>query len=378
MPRALRSCLIVSSLIIAAALICIAVWVVGTLTFGLPTVQERIGPPAPGLSKTQEAALSIYLLINQARLDEPAGDPQIVWTIEIEPGATAQSVIDQLTTIGLLNDPLLFRSYVRYLGFDRGIESGMYDLAGGMTIREMANALQTARMDARILTIPEGWRTEQVAELIQSLDLSIDATEFLQTTRSLPENMTVSFDFPPESSLEGFLFPDTYILDIDVTTDEIVALMLANFEQRVDDSLRQGLSNQGLSIYEGVVLASIVEREAVVADERPRIAAVFLNRLAIGMNLDADPTVQYAVASMQQENWWPQLSLENLQIDSPYNTYRYPGLPPAPIASPGLDSLQAVAFPASTSEYFFRALCDGSGRHVFAQTFEEHQQNSCP
>jgi len=378
MPKVFRSCLIATSLIIAAALICIAVWVVGTLIFGLPTVQERIGPPAPGLSQPQEVALSIYLMINQARLDQPAGDPQMVWTIEIEPGASAQTVIDQLTTIGLLNDGLLFRSYIRYLGFDRGIESGMYDLTGTMTIREMASALQTARLDALTLTIPEGWRSEQVADLIHDLALSIDPAEFLLTARSVPENLTLSFDLPPQSSLEGFLFPDTYILETDSTAKVIVSLMLTNFEQRVDDSLRQGFSNQGLSMYEAVILASIVEREAVIPEERPRIAAVFLNRLAVGMNLDADPTVQYALASIRQDNWWPQLLLEDLQVDSPYNTYRYPGLPPGPIASPGLDSLKAIAFPLTTSEYYFRALCDGSGRHTFAETFEEHQNNSCP
>jgi UPF0755 protein len=154
--------------------------------------------------------------------------------------------------------------------------------------------------------------------------------------------------------------------------------MLANFDTRVDDEIRQGLAQQGLSLHQGVILASIVEREAVVAEERPRIAAVFLNRLAIGMNLDADPTVQYALSSLVQGDWWPNLTLENLQIDSPYNTYRYPGLPPGPIASPGLDSLRAVAFPMSSSEYYFRALCDGSGRHAFAETFEQHQLNSCP
>lgn len=378
MPRALRSCLIATTLIIAAALICVAVWVIGTLTFGLPTVQERVGPPAPGLSQPQEVALSIYLMVNQNRLDQPAGDPQMVWTIEIEPGASAQSVIDQLTTIGLLKDPLLFRSYIRYLGLDRGIESGMYDLSGTMSIREMAAALQTARVDALTLAIPEGWRSEQVAERIQALALSIGSAEFFQATLSIPDNLTLSFDLPPQSPLEGFLFPDTYILETGSSPDEIVSLMLTNFEQRVDDSLRQGFANQGISLYEAVVLASIVEREAVVPEERPRIAAVFFNRLSIGMNLDADPTVQYAVASVTQTDWWPQLSLEDLQVDSPYNTYRYPGLPPSPIASPGLASLKAIAFPLTTSEYYFRALCDGSGRHAFAETFEEHQSNSCP
>jgi UPF0755 protein len=378
MPKVLRTCLITTSLILVAGLICLAVWVVGTLTFGLPTVRERIGPPAPGLSQPQEVALSIYLLINQTRLDQAAGDPQMVWTIEIEPGASAQTVIDQLTALGLLDDPLLFRTYIRYLGLDRGIESGVYDLRGSMTIQELATALQSARVEALTLIIPEGWRSEQVAERIQELELSIDPAAFLRATQSLPGGLTLSFELPAQSSLEGFLFPDTYLLEPGITADEILVIMLTNFEQRVDSSLRQEFANRGLSLYEAVVLASIVEREAVLPEERPRIAAVFLNRLSIGMNLDADPTVQYAVAGSRQDGWWPPLTLEDLQYDSPYNTYRYPGLPPGPIASPGLDSLRAVAFPLTTSEFYFRALCDGSGRHAFAETFEEHQQNSCP
>jgi cell division protein YceG involved in septum cleavage len=142
MPRALRACLLVSILLIIAVAICLAVWFVGTLVFGLPTARDSLGPPAPG-------------------------DLRIVWTIEVEPGASAQDVIDQLTTIGLINKPILFRSYIRYLGLDRGIETGMYDLDGSMSIREMAAALQSARIEAFTLTIPEGWRAEEIAARVE-------------------------------------------------------------------------------------------------------------------------------------------------------------------------------------------------------------------
>jgi UPF0755 protein len=317
-------------------------------------------------------------MLNQSRLDEPAGDPEMVWTIEVEQGDSAQSVIDQLTMIGLVNKPILIRSYIRYLGLDRGIETGMYDLEGSMSIREMAVALQSARVEALTLTIPEGWRAEEIAERIGLLSPSVSSVEFLDAISTEIDLSGVSFEFPPHSTFEGFLFPDTYIIEPDMKAEEIVHLMLSNFETRVDDSLRQAFTDLRLSLYEAVTLASIVEREAVVPEERPRIAAVFLNRLAIGMNLDADPTVQYAIASSQQKEWWPQLTLEDLQFNSLYNTYVHPGLPPGPIASPGLDSLKAVAYPPTTTEFYFRALCDGSGRHAFAETFEQHQLNSCP
>lgn len=375
MPKAIKGCLVFTILILIAGFICLAVWFVGTLMFGLPTAREGLGQPAPDLSQTQEVALSIYLMLNLARLDEPAGDPGMVWTVEVEPGSSAQSVIDQLTTVGLLDNPVLFRAYIRYLGLDRGIETGMYDLSGTMSIRELASALQSARIDALLLTIPEGWRAEEVAAKIEASGIAASAAEILSAEPGLP---ALSFELPPGRTTEGFLFPDTYEIAPTMTAEELVGLMLSNFDQRIDDDLRQGFTAQGLSLYEAVTLASIVEREAVIADERPHIASVFLNRLAIGMNLDADPTVQYAVASSRNGEWWPQLSLADLEFDSPYNTYRYPGLPPGPIASPGLDSLRAVAFPLVTNDFYFRAVCDGSGRHAFAETFEEHQQNSCP
>jgi UPF0755 protein len=156
--------------------------------------------------------------------------------------------------------------------------------------------------------------------------------------------------------------------------------MVRNFALHVTADLRDGFAAQGLSIPRAVTLASMVQREAMLAEEQPLIASVFFNRLSIGMKLDSDPTVQYALGyNAFQGTWWTNpLSLDDLQYDSPYNTYIYTDLPPAPIANPSLSALRAVAYPAQTPYYYFRALCDGSGLHTFAQTFEEHLQNDCP
>jgi UPF0755 protein len=155
--------------------------------------------------------------------------------------------------------------------------------------------------------------------------------------------------------------------------------MLETFALRVGSDLQEGFNAQGLSVHEAVTLASIIEREAVIPEERPRIAAVFLNRLERGMKLETDPSIQYVLGLQASGSWWKtDLTQQDLQIDSPYNTYRYPGLPPGPIANPGLSALQAVAEPLETDELYFRALCDGSGRHAFARTYEEHLQNACP
>jgi UPF0755 protein len=160
---------------------------------------------------------------------------------------------------------------------------------------------------------------------------------------------------------------------------EVVPALLFETSSQLDQTLIDGFSRHGLSIYEAVTLASIVEKEAVVDEEKPMIASVFLNRLAAGMRLETDPTVQYALGFQEAaDTWWKvPLTLDDLAIDSPYNTYIISGLPPTPISNPGIDSLRAVGFPAETPYFYFRAACDGSGRHLFAITFEEHLNNAC-
>ncbi len=144
--------------------------------------------------------------------------------------------------------------------------------------------------------------------------------------------------------------------------------------------MQDGFQRQGLSLYQAVTLASIIQREAVIEDEMPMIASVFYNRLNSGMSLDTDPTIQYALGyDLIDRTWWKNpLSLDDLKVNSSYNTYLNPGLPPGPISNPGLSALKAVAFPAQTGYFYFRMACDNSGRHNFAVTFEQHKQNACP
>jgi UPF0755 protein len=185
---------------------------------------------------------------------------------------------------------------------------------------------------------------------------------------------------PAGVSLEGFLFPDTYQLRPDATASDLVGRMLITFDERVTPEMRQQAAAQGFTLYEVLTLASIVEREAAVIEERPQIASVYLNRLSIDMMLQADPTVQYAQGyDPTTGEWWNRglTQADYTSVDSPYNTYLYAGLPPGPIANPSLSSIQAVLNPADTPYIFFRAACDGSGRHNFAITFEEHLANAC-
>jgi len=332
-------------------------------------------------SNVEDWFLSFYLDTRHAELNQPAGsDPtDIVFTIK--PGESVAQIASRLQSEGLVRDAQLFRLYLRYSKLDSSVEAGQFTLRKTMTIPQIAQALQTGRQDELTLTIPEGRRLEEIAALVAQ-QTPISATLFLSLTRNASlwaAQYPFLAELPKGASLEGYLFPDTYRLPREVTASEIIARMLANLNRRVTPAMREKLAAQKRTLYQAITLASIVEREAVVADERPIIASVYMNRLAAGMALDADPTVQYAMASArQQAPWWPQLTQEDYRaVKSPYNTYLNPGLPPGPIASPGLSSIQAAIEPAQTNLYFFRASCSGDGTHMFSRTLEEHAAKAC-
>jgi len=327
--------------------------------------------------------VSFYLDTRQAELATPAGDDPKAIVFTIEPGESVTQIASRLQSEGLVRDAQLFRLYLRYSKLDSGVEAGQFTLKKTMTIPQIAQALQSGkRGDELTLTIPEGRRIEEVVALVAQ-QTPISATTFLSLTRDArPWAAQYPFlaELPPGASLEGYLFPDTYRLPKDVTAADAVARMLANFDRRVTPAMRDKLAAQKRTLFQAVTLASIVERESAAAQERPVIASVYSNRLKTGMALDADPTVQYAMASAKkQAPWWPQLTQEDYRsVKSPYNTYLNPDLPPGPIASPGLSSIQAAIEPAQTNFYFFRASCNRDGTHLFSKTLEEHAAKACP
>jgi UPF0755 protein len=216
---------------------------------------------------------------------------------------------------------------------------------------------------------------EEIAASLPTSGLSATPEQFLEVA----DNPHYLDSMPEAVSTEGFFYPDAYILPRETNAEGLVEVLTRNFALHITTDLTEGFSRQGLTVYQAVTLASIVEREAIQDEEAPQIASVYLNRLNIGMKLDADPTVQYALGfNPVQGTWWTNpLSVEDLQVASPYNTYGNAGLPPGPISNPGLNALQAVAFPAETPYYYFRARCDGSGLHIYAETFDEHVANEC-
>jgi UPF0755 protein len=348
-------------------------WNVGHATVG--TVPMSIS--LCQLSSPDDVVLSAYLEARADQLEQPAGSDDTPAVFVVQQGETASTIADRLERQGLISDAELFRRYVQYHDLDAGIEAGEFTLRQTMTIPQIARALQEGRRPEPVVTVREGLRLEQVAADVAE-QTSIDEEAFLQlaTTGWHEEGYGHPFltALPPTATLEGFLFPDTYCVPEDPTASDLVERMLATFQERVTAQIQANAAEQGLSLYELVTLASIVEREAVVAEERPLIASVFSNRLQAGWTLDADPTVQYGMG--RPGAWWPVLSTADLAFESPYNTYENAGLPPAPICSPGLASIKAAAQPVDTNYYFFLVDCtQDDGSHLFAETEAEHYAN---
>jgi UPF0755 protein len=298
----------------------------------------------------------------------------------VELGDSPAVITARLQKEGLVPDGEAMRDYLVYAGLDKTLQAGDYQLSPRMSPLEIAQALQDATPSEVTFNILPGWRMEEVAAALPTSGLGFTPEAFLAAVAEPQASSPLRAELPEGASLEGFLLPDSYQVKRNLSPQAFVSTIAENFRTKISADLREGFSVNNLNLYQATTLASIVQREAVVEEEMPLIASVFMNRLQAGMKLEADPTVQYAAGyNPAQNTWWTNpLSQNDLQIASPYNTYINWGLPPGPISNPGLAALQAVAFPAQTPYYFFRSACDGSGKHVFAETLEQHVGNACP
>ncbi len=327
------------------------------------------------MSSLKRSLLGFYLGFRQGEIESPASDDSTPILFTITPGETAATIATRLEGAGLIRDAGLFRLLVRYRGVDAQLEAGDYQLRPNMSLEEIVDALQHGRPSEATITIPEGRRAEEIAEILEERGL-VEAEEFLRTVGEGEFGYDFLSHRPKGVSLEGYLFPDTYSIPPDFEAIQIIDMMLANFGRRFTPEMRQEAARRGMSIHEVLTIASLVEREARIPEERPIVASVYLNRLEAGWLLESDATAQYALGYQEGTGqWWKSpISLEEMtQIDSPYNTYLYPGLPPGPICNPGLASIQAVINPAETNYMFLYHKGDGS--HAFAETYEEHLEN---
>lgn len=338
----------------------------------------------PNLSQTQRLYLEYYLSEHALELSQPAGVGTLPVSFTISSGEGATAIADSLKAAGLLTNNELFLNYLSYYGLDGGLVAGDYRLDPRQTIPQLAEALGAGGARALELRFLPGWRSEEMVNYLRVVrPAQIDADVFLDVIQTRQGIDIGAFPFlsalPEGASLEGYLFPDAYTIEPDTNSVDLARKMLENFDQQVTPAMRQSYGAQGLSLRDALVLASIVEKEAILAEEKPLMAAVFLNRLRAGMPLQADPTVQYAIGFYAPgDTWWKSpLDAADLGIDSPYNTYLVNGIPPGPISNPGLTSLEAVAHPAATDFLFFVLDCTAEipGTHVFSKTYEEHLVN---
>ena len=339
----------------------------------------HIGSPAADLSLIERLAMGTYLGMRSEALNRVSPNAQ-GGSLSIVEGENAATLASRLVSEGWISEAAVFRTYLRYTGGDRKLFPGLYAVPPNPTTRLLADLLVSGSSRQIELTIFPGWRVEELASALERHGVPIPAADFIAASHRRPGNLSLYLAIPPQIALEGFLLPGRYLVERSANADLLVFEMASAFDRAVTDDLRRSLETRGLSLYQAVTLASIIEREAMHNDEMPLIASVFLNRVDSGMMLEADPTVQYALGYYPpQATWWRSpLGSGDLQVDSPFNTYLYGGLPPGPICNPSLDALVAVSNAPATSYYFFRAACDGSGRHHFAETYDQHLANACP
>lgn len=297
----------------------------------------------------------------------PAVTEQVTFNVPV--GATSAQVAASLGSAGLVRNPTVFRWYLRFRGLDGRLQAGEYQLSPSLSAGEVADRLRSGRVTQVTFTIPEGYTVKQIADLLASKGI-VDRDKFLAAAR----DPSLVRDFLPQGAplaepLEGYLFPDTYSIPKGYTEKQIVAMMVAQFRKVMTPEWQQRARSQGLTVHQAVTLASLVEKEAQVPQDRPLIASVFDNRLKIGMKLDSCATVNYALGKSQLI-----LTYQDLEVNSPYNTYKNAGLPPGPIGNPGKASLEAALYPADSRFLYFVAKGDGS--HAFASTLSEHLANA--
>jgi UPF0755 protein len=333
------------------------------------------------LDFAQKTLIRISLSGREADLNRSVSSDATPIRFTVAPGDTPRVIAQNLVVANLIGDASLFVDYVRLNDYDRQLEAGTYFLNQAQTLSQIAFALTDSRSSQFPFRILEGWRIEEVAAAIDDNPyFGFSGTDFLNIVGSgaqVDPAFAAQMGLPKGASLEGFLFPDTYQLPAEVTPTMLRDILTQAFLDKVGTQLPQDAATQGLSMYQVVSLAAIVQREAVHPDEQPLIASAYRNRLAIGQRLEADPTIQYAIG-FRDGSWWPRITAANYSdVISPYNTYLNDGLPPSPIANPGITAIQAAVYPAESNYYYFRADCRSDGYHEFATTFEEHVANGC-
>lgn len=287
------------------------------------------------------------------------------YVFQVKPGMSSGEVAAQLKSKDLISSEFVFRLLAKLELKAESLKVGDYELSTQMTTSEIIAKLSSGQTVARRLTIPEGYTVNQIAQLLEEEQLG-SATVFKQLAKKYAAYDYMAAANPNRSyNAEGFLFPDTYSISSGMTEQQILQMLVTQFDKKLTPEIRRKAAEKNISLYQLTILASLVEREALVPAERAVIAGVFINRLRQNMPLQSCATIQYILGTPKAE-----LTIRDTEIDSPYNTYIHYGLPPGPIANPGSAALQAVADAQATDYLYFVANSNGS--HQFSKTYEEH------
>lgn len=287
--------------------------------------------------------------------------------VEIPQGVSPAEIGRRLVDAGIVSDTLTFRAALWWTGESRNLKAGEYRFDGALTPVEVVERIAKGEVYERRITFPEGLTIREMAVVFAKNGFG-SAPDFLSAARDA--SLMTQLD-PEAGDLEGYLFPDTYAVPRNVTAGRLVRQMVDRFRKEFTDMLRQASASSGLTVRQIVTLASLIEKETGRGEERPVVAAVYLNRVKLGMPLQADPTVIYALERAGRYDG--NIRRDDLRIESPYNTYQRAGLPPGPIAAPGRASLDAAVNPAAVDHLYFVSRNDGS--HVFSRTLAEHNAN---
>lgn len=300
--------------------------------------------------------------------------------VTVAAGDSTRTIVDKLAQAGAIRNATLFYYYVRATGHGPDFRAGTYTISLDSTRSEIVSILtgkQVGFFKRMKFTIPEGFTVKQIASRLAAKGY-VNQEEFLALMQQPGTFDSQALNALPTDSkqiarLEGYLFPDTYVLPIDSTEKEIVQTMVSELDTKLGElpnGWKQEMAKRKLTLHEVLTVASLIEREVVVEEERPIVASVIYNRLAIGQPLQIDATVQYLLPEQKAR-----LLYSDLKIDSPYNTYKVKGLPPGPIANPSLASIKAALYPASTKYFYYVTKKDGTSAHLFAATYAEHLTN---
>jgi UPF0755 protein len=290
---------------------------------------------------------------------------------EIEKGQSSKEIALNLEEQGLIKSSFVFRFYALINGTIRNLKAGQYSLSRSMNVVQIADKINKGEIVTEKITVIEGWNSREIASLFEENDI-FSADEFL---KAIEKDYSAQFSFledkPKDLNLEGYLFPDTYEMIKQEKIDDFIKKMLGNFDKKLTEGLRQEIVEQDKTIFDIIVIASLIEKEVKTIEDKKMVSDVLWKRLDIGMPLQVDATIAYF---LKAEKWsFDQMRREihlAREIDSPYNTYKYRGLPLGPISNPGLDSIKAALYPSETDFWYY--LSTPQGETVFNETLAEH------